>query len=199
MAISYPLALPTHTGIAQIEFRAVNAVAYSQSPFTFAGQAVAHPGQMWQADVTLPPMKRADAERWVAWLVSLRGRLGTFLLGDPLSDSIRGTATAATITGSAGANTVSATVTSGQTLLAGDMIQLGSGSDATLHKVLADFTGTGSPADLEIWPGLRKARSAVAADLTSPQGVFRLVSNETNWSVNEASIYGISFSAMEAV
>ena len=199
MAISYPLALPTHTGVRQIELRAVNAVAYSQSPFTFAGQAVAHPGQMWQIDVTLPPMRRADAEKWVAWLVSLRGRLGTFLIGDTSCGSIRGTATAATITGSAGANTVSATVTSGQTLLAGDMIQIGGGSDATLHKVLADFTGTGSPADLEIWPSLRKARSAVSADLTSPQGVFRLVSNETNWSVNEASIYGISFSAMEAV
>lgn len=199
MAISYPLALPTHTGIAQIEFRAINAVAYSQSPFTFAGQAVAHAGQMWQADVTLPPMKRADAERWVAWLVSLRGRLGTFLLGDPLSTAIRGTATSATITGSSGASTVSATVTNGQTILAGDMFQLGTGSDATLHKVLVDYTGTGSAADLEIWPALRKARSSVAADLTSPQGVFRLTSNETAWSVNEASVYGISFSAMEAV
>jgi hypothetical protein len=199
MAISYPLALPTHTGIAQIEFRAVNAVAYSQSPFTYAGQAVAHPGQMWQADVTLPPMKRADAEQWVAWLVSLRGRLGTFLLGDPLSTAIRGTATSLTITGTAAASTVSATVTASQTLLAGDMFQIGTGSDATLHKVLQNYTGTGSAADLEIWPALRKARTSASADLTSPQGVFRLVSNETSWSVSEASIYGISFSAMEAV
>lgn len=199
MAISYPISLPTNHGFAQIEFRAVNAVAYSQSPFTFAGQAIAHPGQMWQADVTLPPMKRADAEQWVAALLSLRGRLGTFLLGDPLSTGIRGTATAATITGAVGANTVSATVTLGQTLLAGDMFQLGTGSDATLHKVLQNYTGTGAAANLEIWPGLRIARTAAAADLTSPQGNFRLASNETSWSVDQASVYGISFSAMEAV
>lgn len=94
MAISYPLALPSHTGLRAIELRATNAVAYSRSPFTFAGQAFAYPGQMWQADVTLPPMKRADAEQWVAWLVSLRGQLGTFLMGDPIGASPRGKALA---------------------------------------------------------------------------------------------------------
>jgi hypothetical protein len=199
MSISYPRSLPTHTGIRQVDFRAVNAVAVSRSPFTLSTQAHAYAGQMWQADVTLPPMKRADAEQWVAWLVSLRGQFGTFLLGDPLSTAIRGTATSATISGSAGANTVTATVSNGATLLAGDMFQLGTGSDSTLHKVLVDFTGTGSGANLEIWPALRKTRSSAAADLTSPQGLFRLSSNETSWSVNEASAYGITFGAMEAI
>lgn len=194
MAISYPISLPTHTGIAQVEFRATNAVAYSQSPFTFAGQSHAYAGQMWSADVSLPPMHRADAERWVAWLVSLRGQFGTFLLGDPLSTSPRGTATSATVSGSAGDASVSVTMTG--TLLAGDYIQLGSSDGATLHKVLQDQNGSGT---LEIWPKLRTARSSEAANLTSPQGKFRLSSNETSWSVNNASIYGISFSAMEAI
>jgi hypothetical protein len=197
--ISYPLALPSHTGIAQIELRAINAVAYSQSPFTFSGQAHAYPGQMWQADVSLPPMKAVDAEQWLGFLLSLRGKFGTFLLGDPLRTSLRGTATSATITGSAGDNTVSATVTAGQTLLAGDYIQLGSGSTATLHKVLVNYTGTGSAADLEIWPALRMDRSAISATLTNAKGVFRLNSNEQAWSINEASIYGITFGAMEAI
>ena len=35
MAITYPLALPTATGIRNIAFRARNAVAYNFSPFTF--------------------------------------------------------------------------------------------------------------------------------------------------------------------
>jgi hypothetical protein len=199
MAISYPVALPTHTGIAQIELRAVNAVAYSQSPFTFSGQAHAYQGQMWQADVSLPPMLAEDAEQWLGFLLSLRGRFGTFLLGDPLRTSLRGTATAATITGSAGDNTVSATVTDGQTLLAGDYIQLGSGATATLHKVLVDYTGTGSATDLEIWPALRVNRSAVSAVLSNTVGVFRLSSNETSWSSNEIAKYGITFGAMEAI
>lgn len=194
MAISYPLTLPTHTGIAQIELRATNAVAYSASPFTFVGQAFAYSGQMWQADVTLPPMKRVDAERWIAWIVSLRGQFGSFLMGDPSGPTPRGTATSATITGSAGSNSVTVTMTG--TLLAGDYIQLGSGSTSTLHKVLQDRSGSGT---LEIWPALRVSRTSSAATLTNARGRFRLSSNEQAWSVNEASVYGISFGAMEVV
>jgi hypothetical protein len=199
MAISYPRTLPTITGIRNVEMRAINAVAYSQSPFTFSGQAHAYQGQMWQADISLPAMDRSKAETWIAFLMSMRGRFGTFLLGDPRGCSLRGTATAATITGSAGDNTVSATVTAGQTLLAGDYIQLGSASSATLHKVLVDYTGTGSAANLEIWPALRVDRSAVSAVLSNTVGVFRLSSNETSWSSNEIAKYGITFGAMEAI
>lgn len=199
MSISYPRSLLTHTGFESIELRAINAVAISRSPFTFDTQVHAYQGQMWQADVTLPPMPREDAEKWVAWLVSLRGQYGTFLLGDPLGTAPRGTATSCTITGVSGDNTVSATVPSGETLLAGDYIQLGTAADATLHKVLVDYTGTGAAADLEIWPALRTTRTAASATLTNAQGVFRLATNEQAWSINNTSFYGITFGAVEAI
>ncbi len=194
MAISYPLSLPTNIGMASIELRAKNTVAVSSSPFTYKQTVYAYDGQMWEADVTLPPMNRDDAESWIAFLMSLKGRYGTFLLNDPSATSVRGTATSATITGSAGDSSV--TVTMSGTLKAGDYLQLGSGNDSTLHKVLADKSGSGT---LEIWPKLRKARSSVTADLTSAKGLFRLSSNETAWSVNDASFYGISFGATEVV
>ena len=194
MSISYPLALPSHTGIMSVELTAINAVTYRRSPFTFAGQAHAYSGQTWQADVTLPAMKRADAEQWIAFLVSLRGQFGTFLLHDPSGTAPRGTATTVNITGSTGDSSVSTTMTG--TLLAGDYIQLGSGLDARLHKVLQDKNGSGT---LEIWPALRADQSNVSADLTSAAGLFRLSSNEQSWSVNEASVYGITFGAMEAL
>jgi len=194
MAINFPLSLPTSTGVAQIELRAINAVAYSRSPFTFAGQAHAYAGQMWQADITLPAMKRAEAEQWIAFLVSLRGQYGTFLLNDPSATSPRGTATAATITGDTGDSSVTVAMTG--TLLAGDYIQLGSGSSARLHKVLQDQDGSGT---LEIWPALRADHTTTSAVLTSAAGMFRLSSNEQSWSVNEASVYGITFGAMEAL
>ena len=149
MAISYPLSLPTHTGIASIELRAVNAVAYSQSPFTFAGQSHAYAGEMWQADISQPAMKRADAEQWIAFLMSLRGQYGTFLLNDPTGTSTRGTATSATITGSAGDRSVTVAMTG--TLKAGDYFSLGTGVNTRLHKVLADKTNGGT---LEICGGL---------------------------------------------
>jgi hypothetical protein len=82
------------------------------------------------------------------------------------------------------------------TLKAGDYIQLGAALDATLHKVLADYSGSG---DLEIWPKLRKDRTTVSAVLVDASGVFRLASNETAWSVDNASFFGISFGATEVI
>jgi len=192
MAINYPLALPTVTGVRSIELQATNAVAVSRSPFTFASQVHAYSGQMWSASLTLPPMKLTEARQWTAWLTALRGQYGTFLLGDTSCSQISGTATSAAVTGVAGDSTISVTMTG--TILAGDMIQIGTSADATLHKVLVDQSGDGS---LEIWPALRTERLDVALTLTNAQGVFRLASNDVAWSVDEASIYGISFSAQE--
>lgn len=203
MAITYPLTLPTITGIASIEFRAVNSVAYSQSPFTFAGQSHAYSGEMWQADITLPPMKRAAAEQWLSFLISLRGQHGTFYLGDPDGKTPRGTATSNThvnsASGSAGDRTISVTITSGKTLLAGDYIQIGTTSTRTLHKVLEDVTGTGSSQNIEIWPALRADKSGVGVNVVNTTGKFRLASNEQSWTANHVSTYGISFGAFEAI
>ena len=192
MAITYPLALPTVTSFKSISLTASNAVAISRSPFTFSSQVHAYSGQAWSAGVTLPAMQRPSASAWVAFLLSLRGQYGSFLLGDPSCLSPQGDATSATVTGVAGDNTLVVTMTG--SLLAGDMIQIGTGADATLHKVLVDAIGTGA---LEIWPALRKARTTAALTLTNPKGVFRLSANETSWDVNEALIYGISFAADE--
>jgi len=208
MAISYPLSLLTHTGIASIELRATNAVAYSRSPFTFAGQAHEYAGKMWQADITLPPMARADAERWVAWLMSLKGQLGTFYLGDPLASTPLGSgrdSDTVLVDGAVSSgNTIaidSAPVSTTDFLKAGDYMQIGSGTSRQLFKVLTDVDtdGTGS-ATVDVWPNVRTSISDNSAvTLESAQGVFRLASNETSWSVNEASIYGITCGAVEAV
>ena len=194
MSISYPLDLPTSIGFAEIELRARNAVAISQSPFTFATQTHSYSGQMWSATVSIPPVRRDLAEPWVAFLLALRGPIGTFLLGDPNCPEPQGTATSATISGSTGDSSVSV-VMSGS-LLAGDYIQLGSGADATLHKVLQDQTGDGT---LEIWPALRKNRVSESATLNNAKGVFRLTGQEQNWSINNSNTYGISFECMEAI
>lgn len=94
MAITYPLSLPTNIGIANITLSAENAVGISQSPFTYQQQVIQHQGQRWRASVTLPSMKRQDAESWLAFLLSLKGQVGTFLLGDPNGKTPQGGARA---------------------------------------------------------------------------------------------------------
>lgn len=195
MSISYPLTAPVDTiGLAQIQITPRNAVAISRSPFTFSTQVHAYSGQAWDANVTIANCKREEASEWTSFLTALRGQFGTFLLGDPDGASPQGTSTSATITGTSGSGSVSVTMSG--SLLAGDYIQLGLASDATLHKVIQDQTGDGT---LEIWPALRKNRSDVWATLINPRGLFRLTTNSPSWTINSNSFYNISFQATEAI
>ena len=194
MALSYPLATPTTIGIESIELRAVNAVAVSQSPFTYKQQIVSHGGQKWEASVNIPSVHRDKAAEWKAMLVGLKGQQGTFLLGDPDYATPQGTVSSCVLSGDAGDD--NATVVMTGTLKAGDYIQLGSGSSAKLHQVLLDQNGDGT---IQIWPSLRSTYSSATVVFNSPKGVFRLATNMTSWSINNASIYGISFEAVEAV
>ena len=194
MALSYPLATPTTIGIESIELRAVNAVAVSQSPFTYKQQVISHGGQKWEASVNIPSVHRDKAAEWKAMLVGLKGQAGTFLLGDPDYATPQGTVSSCVLTGDAGDD--NATVVMTGTLKAGDYIQLGGGSSAKLHQVLLDQDGDGT---IQIWPSLRSTYSSATVIFNSPKGVFRLATNMTSWSINNASIYGISFEAVEAV
>jgi len=194
MAISYPINTPTSIGFANVEFTASNAVAVSSSPFTFKQQVHTYAGQRWSASVTIPPVRKDLAEPWVSFLLSLRGQTGTFLLGDPNNTSPQGTETSANISGDAGDSSVSVSMLG--SLLAGDYIQLGTGDDTTLHKVLVSQTGSGT---LEIWPALRKTRTSAPATLTNTKGLFRLAGSQQSWSIGDNSAYGIQFDCMEVI
>ena len=209
MAISYPLTLPTVSGIATVTFRATNVTGISMSPFTFKQQVVAHAGQRWEAEVSMPPMSRADAEEWISFLVSLRGQLGTFTLGDPSGSTARGSASSAPGTplvngasqtgGSLAIDGCTASATG--YLKAGDYIQLGSGSSATLHKILQDVnTPSGGDVTVDIWPHIRTAPADDSTVVVSnAKGLFRLSQNQTSWSIDEATIFGVNFACVEAV
>jgi hypothetical protein len=170
MAISYPLNTPTTIGFESIELRAVNATITSQSPFSYKQQVISHTGQRWEASISIPSVLRDLAEPWAAFLTALKGQTGTFLLGDPLGATPRGTA--------------------------GDYIQLGSGTTARLHKVLVDQSGSGT---LEIWPALRSTYSGATVTTTNAKGVFRLNQNMSSWQISNANSYGIAFEAVEAI
>lgn len=205
MSISYPVAFPD-LGIKSMTIRAVSVVGMNQSPFTGQQQVYKHQGQWFEAEVTLPPMKRADAEQIAAFLLKLNGRYGTFTLGDPANTAPRGVGTGTPLVYGA-SQTGGELITDGWTvsttgiLKAGDWIQLGSGSATRLHKVLNDVNSNASGvASLDIWPNLRSSPADNAAiTLISPKGQWRLSSNQSEYSIDEASIYGITFACVEAL
>lgn len=194
MAITYPLTLPTVTGLESVEFRAVNSNSISQSPFTYQQQVISFGGERWEVDVKVPLQRKDTAAAWKAFLISLRGRLGTFLMGDPDYPQPRGTISSGTVTGSAGSSTVSVNMTG--SLLAGDYFQLGGGSSARLFQVLEDQDGNG---DLEIFPKLRVNYNNAPIIKDNPKGVFRLSDNTASWLINSSNIYTISFSGVEVI
>lgn len=213
----YPLTMPTVTGIMNISLRAINGTLTTRSPFSYKEQVQNFGAQRWEADVNLPPMKRAAAETWIAWLMSLKGQVGTFYLSDP---------TAATPRGAARDTNTIEVFNDGSTLIpkndtmyldtdqnsitgylkAGDYLQLGTSSDNTqqLHKVLQDVdTDANGGATVYIWPNIRRAAHKVdnyaQIKVQNTAGVFRLASSVTDWDINRAQTYGLSFSAIEVI
>lgn len=202
MAISYPLSLPTNKSATRVTLSAMAAVNISKSPSSYAQQVQRFNGQLWLAEVTLPPMERADAEQWISFLLKLNGPEGTFLLGDPAAKTPRGTAAGTPLVNGAG-QTGNTLITDGWgtsqvVLKQGDYIQIGQ----RLYKALGDVTSDGSGnATFDIWPRLRGATTDNASIITSNcVGLFRLADNNYQiHSANEAKIFSLSFSAMEAI
>ena len=209
MAITYPLSTPTSIGIAQITLSANNVVSTSASPFTSKQQIIKHPSETWSASVTIPTVRKELAEPWISFLVSLQGRYGTFLLGDPTRATPMGTASLGVGTPvvdgiqSAGSSIDIKGLPNNRAnyLLAGDYVQFGSSSTATLHKVLTTVnTSSTGTATIDIWPSTRRQlANNEAIVINNAKGRFRLSSNNTPWSINEAGFYNISFDAIEAV
>jgi len=150
-------------------------------------------------------MERDEAEDWIAFLASLNGREGTFLMGDPVNTTPRGAATGTPLIqgGSQVGNSIATDGWSNSItniLKAGDWIQLGSGLTSTLHKMRqsANSDGTGY-AVLEIWPGLRTAPADNAAiTVSNAKGLWRLAENNQAYDMDLAEIYGLNFSCVEA-
>jgi hypothetical protein len=205
MPITYPITLPQDENIASLRLTARTSVAVSASPFTGQQQVQEHAGQWWEMEMEIPPMLRSDAERWVAFLLKLNGQAGTFLAGDIVGRSPRGTMTGTPLVNgavAARAKTIALDgITAGQTLLEGDYIQVGSGALTRLHKNLTDVTANGSgQVTLDLWPAVREPIADNApVTLTNCKGTFRLASNQMGWEIGAATFYGLNIAAREAI
>lgn len=198
MAITYPLVAPTDTiGPESISLRLVTADTISGSPFTYKQQVINLGGSRWEASLSIPPVNKEMAEVWISFLLSLKGRTGTLLIGDPMGAVQQGfystdeifvpslnldfTLGSYAVTGASlqpvvdGAGQLGDTVnlrdlpfSTNAVFKPGDYIQIGVGSAATLHKVL---TTTNSDIDgkatVDIAPDLRKPTIDGQAVITS--------------------------------
>ena len=202
---SYPLTLPTVTGVTTQNFGLTRSVAISISPFTKQEQVFQHEGEQWKATFTLPPMKKEKAAVWLAFLMSLRGRRGTFKIGDQDRKTIQGTATGTVLVNGASQtgnaiNLDGFTASRANVFLAGDYIQINS----YLYMVSANVTANGSGqatvyVEPELRTGIEPINDNTTVIYTNTTTLMRLDTNFTNWSTDKVSVYGISFSCSEAL
>ena len=202
MAITYPLAIPSG-GFASMSMRLRRSNAMTESVFTLQQQVYQYTGAVWEAEITLPPMSYADAKAWQAFILSLRGMRGTFLMGNPLDVSATGTATGVQLNGAGAVRStyINISGSAGGTLKAGDTFSIGSGDDTHIHTVMQDVTLDGSGLGaIDIEPPLRTTYADnTTLDFTLPKGVWRLASNNIGWDINQASLYGFTIPCIEAI
>lgn len=202
---TYPVSMPSNTAIESVVLSMEFVNAISKSPFSLSTQVYDWGGMAWNIDVSLPIMKREVAEEWIAFALSLRGRKGTFLAGDPSGATPRGVGGGTPLVKGAGQTGTTLTVdgcplsTVGW-LKKGDYFQLGTGSSSRLYKLIADANTNGSgETTLEFVPSLRGSPADNAAlIITNTKGVFRMDSNVVPWTADSKDkIYRYSFTATE--
>jgi hypothetical protein len=191
MAISYPLTPPSPFNLSRLSLTGVSATSRNTSPFTLQTQQYNWPGQGWLGSVDCPPMLRADAEQIISFL--LAAQRGTFLFQDYANPNPRGAVTGTLTVSSATANTTTLGI-SGATgsFAVGDWLQI----STSLYKVIQ----VNSSSSVDLFPVLRKSYTGGTSIVrTNAQGVFRLTQQATEWSIDLASIYGVSFGIVEDV
>ena len=193
---SYPLSLPSTPAPQNIELLDAHKAAMTRGEFSYVRQTHDYNADLLEAVVTLPPMKRADAEEWVSVFLNLKGIVNTFLMTIDANATARGIASGTPLVKGAsqtGDELATDGWTAGQTgiMKTGDWMSIAN----KLVKVTEDANSDGSGnATLTIWPYIATAFADNAPiDVSSPMGTWRRTDRGV-WTINRLQLYGISFS-----
>lgn len=205
MGYTYPLTMPTTPKPEEILHRLIRIQAKSISPYTGASQTYAHQGAYWQFQLNYPTMTQTNINAWIAFLLKLKGMVGTFYFSDP--DPLLGNIYTSTPIVAAGGfdSDMCSVETSGWTasktglLLPGDWISF-SNYEYKRVTTQVDSDGSGN-ATIYFEPRQRTVVSASTAIATgtSAKGIFKLSDPNIEYSSNELKYGKISLSIVEAI
>lgn len=208
---SFPLSSPESYGIAVVDWEAASNDSYAFNPWTFDLVKQIFDGRMWRGSLTVTAQNEANGRSLSAWLTALRrggANAGTFYLGDPAAAEPLGSAkdtpgspvvSGASQTGEA-LNVSGLPLSATGYLLAGDYIQIGTGTSSRLKKVLDDVDSDGSGnATINCWPPIRTAPADTSAiTVSSPQGLF-IATGISAWNVVPPAVYRATIDVAEVV
>lgn len=195
MAISYPVTMPIgvdgRTLIQSLEIGVVSKVGISESAFTFKQQIQDYNDSRWEGTITTRPLFGADALAMRAFILSLKGRLGSFEFFVPqeLSNDYE--------TGSSfdGEDAIEIAVKSGvtpsHTMKAGTYFQ----TDTTEKKLFMVIEDRQTSGETQIIPVSFGVTATTGTDLitNNPVCTAKLMDNTSMYGVDIAEGHSFSF------
>jgi hypothetical protein len=204
--VSYPIDFPSAITVSSLRITPRNAVSRNMSKFSFVEQVYDFGGEMWSVEGTLPLMNRDTAESYMSFVFKLKGRFGTFLFPLPTSISQARGAWGGTPQVDGGGQTGDTLDVKGLpnsvtgVVKAGDYINLGSGANTKLHKVLDDADSNGSgEATLNIWPSLRVSPNDSDSVIYQNVKLLCRMTDDIPIDIDVNKYYFIAFNALEAL
>tara|TARA_R100000664_G_scaffold34142_1_gene54339 strand:- start:4615 stop:5484 length:870 start_codon:yes stop_codon:yes gene_type:complete len=118
--VAKTITMPTSPNFSMSSFNLIRMVGTTVSPFTGQTKTQEYDAVYWVAELTLPPMKRAEATEWQSFFLELNGQTNNFLLGDPSALTNTGTYSTSYLEADKRVNNTSVTLSfSGSTITAG--------------------------------------------------------------------------------
>ncbi len=195
------ITMPASPGFRASRFGLIANTQTFRSPLDGTVQTLELTGARWQVNYELPPMNRAQAAAWTAFLTGLLGSSGRFFGFDPDARTPRGSALGTPLVNGAGQTGKSLIVDGWSAvetglLLPGDYFEVN--GELKMVTAQADSDSSGE-ATLAFTPPLRASPpDGAVLTLTNPTITMMLVDDEqAAWDANRASLYGISFAGVE--
>lgn len=201
---TYPLDLPSVSGIRDTQWFRDEVRGISESPFTLHRQTHLHAGERWRVAIILPKMTREQAAEWATFLLRLEGGYGTFLFGDVFNPLPRGVWSDAPAVDGAGQtgkllNVKGLNVNVANIGKAGDFFSLNN----RLYMVTRNFSSdTEGKAIIDIWPRLRESPAdETLLQTANARGTFQLATPGGGlYSVGIDGIFSVpAFQIIEAI
>jgi len=191
---SYPLTVPADPQPRNCEIGLKRAEAISISPFNFNKQIHEHSGTQWMFSVQYPMMTHANGKAWAAFLLELKGMVGTFYFSNP--DGNLGTPAGSPLVNAFAGDKLSVTTTGWDNdavdvLKAGDFISF---SNYEYKMVMEDVTAdAGGEATIYFQPVMRTTvANGTAIATAASKGIFRLASPNVRFTSNQFKYHEIT-------
>lgn len=199
MSISFPSNPPPSPGFSQAQIRIRNVVQQNTIQFNLDQQKNNLGRNKWAGNLTVDRMPESQARQWKAWMTSMRGKRGTFKVGDPgyfgPYGNVSNQGTVKSIP--ANKNFVIGEGYAGSTTIfkRGDMVEISDELKIIIRDITTESNGN---ALLAFVPPIRDTSSAGQSIIhTDPKGEFRFDTNSPRWN-DETVITNMDFPIMEA-